>query len=186
MVLDIGGGTSEVAVLSLNGIVYSESIRLGGDRLDEAIVAHVRRHYGTVIGETTSERIKMAIGYAWPVGEPEEIAVRGGNLAEGGPRKFAVTSTEVAECLQEPLAAIVGMVRRAFEGTPPELASDIAERGLVLTGGGALLRGMDRLMREDIGGPAVVAKDPLTCVARGAGMALEFLDQGGREVFLPD
>lgn len=186
MVLDIGGGTSEVAVLSLNGIVYSESIRVGGDRLDEAIVAHVRRRYGIVIGETTAERIKVEIGYAYPIGDLEEIKVRGGNLAEGLPRQFTVTSSEVAECLQEPLTAISRMVRRAIEKAPPELASDIAEHGLVLTGGGALLRGMERLMSEEIGVPAVIAKDPLTCVARGAGMALEYLDQGGMEIFAPD
>ena len=186
MVLDIGGGTSEVAVLSLNGIVYSESIRMGGDRLDEVIVAHVRREYRTIIGETTAERIKMQIGSAYPLPEGEEILVRGGNLAEGLPRQFRVNSTEILESLQETLGAIVQMVRRAMEQTPPELTSDVAQHGMVLTGGGALLRGMDQLLTNEIGVPVLIAEDPLTCVARGAGMALEYLDRRETELFLPD
>jgi rod shape-determining protein MreB len=185
-VLDLGGGTSEVAVISLNGIVYSESIRVGGDDFDEAIIAHVRREYGTVIGEATAERIKKEIGSAYPLASIEEIAVRGGNLAEGLPRQFSVNSGEVLDCLQEHLSAITRMVHRAMESTPPELASDVAEHGLVLTGGGALLRGMDRLVMEDIGVPVVIAEDPLTCVARGAGMALEYLDKSDVEIFVPD
>ncbi len=187
MVLDIGGGTAEVAVLSLNGIVYSESARAGGDRLDEVIINYVRRHYGTVIGESTAERIKVGVGSAYPGTELRSIEVHGGNLAEGLPRRFTLNSNEILEALQEPLAAIVGVVMRALEHTPPELASDIAENGLVLTGGGALLAGLDRLISEETSIPVHVADDPLTCVARGAGHALEFLDVAeGGDLFVPD
>jgi rod shape-determining protein MreB len=184
MVLDIGGGTSEVAVMSLNGIVHSESIRAGGDRLDEAIASYVRRQYGIIIGETTAERIKKEVGVAHPEVEDRELAVHGGNLAEGLPRRFTVYSGELLEPLQEPLAAIVRMVRRAMERTPPELASDVSDSGLVLTGGGALLRGMASLLRDELSVPVTVADDPLTCVARGAGKALEQLDQPGNDLFV--
>ncbi len=183
MVLDIGGGTSEVAVISLNGIVYSASVRIGGDRLDEAIMNYVRRNYGTLIGEATAERIKHAIGSAYPGAEMREIEVRGRNLAQGVPRSFKLNSNEILEALQEPLSGIVGAVKTALEQTPPELGSDVAERGIVLTGGGALLSDIDRLLMEETGLPVVVADDPLTCVARGGGRALEMLDHGGSEVF---
>ncbi|OGT69167.1 MAG: rod shape-determining protein, partial [Gammaproteobacteria bacterium RIFCSPLOWO2_02_FULL_38_11] len=135
MVVDIGGGTTEVAIISLNGIVYSQSVRIGGDRFDEAIINYVRRNYGSLIGETTAERIKHEIGTAFPCSEIRDFEVRGRNLAEGIPRSFNLNSNEVLEALQEPLAGIVGAVRAALEQTPPELASDIAERGMVLTGG---------------------------------------------------
>src|SRR3989338_3236725 len=177
MVVDIGGGTTEVAIISLNGIVYSQSVRIGGDRFDEAIINYVRRNYGSLIGETTAERIKHEIGTAFPCSEIRDFEVRGRNLAEGIPRSFNLNSNEVLEALQEPLAGIVGAVRAALEQTPPELASDIAERGMVLTGGGALLRYIDRLLQEETGLPVVVAEDPLTCVARGGGRALEMLDK---------
>ncbi len=167
MVVDIGGGTTEVGIISLNGMVYSESIRVGGDRFDEAIVAYVRRHYSTLIGEATAERIKHEIGSAFPGKEIREIQVRGRNLAEGIPRSFKLNSNEVLEALQEPLAAIVAAVKTALEKTPPELGSDIAEKGMVLTGGGALL----------------IADDPLTCVARGGGRALEMMDENGIDTF---
>lgn len=175
MVVDIGGGTTEVAIISLNGIVYSASVRIGGDRFDEAIISYVRRNYGTLIGETTAEKIKQNIGAAFPSADVKEMEVRGRNLAEGVPRSFTLNSNEILEALQEPLSGIVGAVRAALEQAPPELASDIAERGMVLTGGGALLRDLDRLLMEETGLPVVVAEDPLTCVARGGGRALEMM-----------
>jgi rod shape-determining protein MreB len=183
MVLDIGGGTSEVAVISLNGIVYSSSVRIGGDRFDDAIVNYVRRNYGTLIGESTSEHIKQEIGSAYPGAEMKELEVKGRNLAQGVPRSFTLNSNEILEALQEPLAGIVGAVKTALEQTPPELGADVAERGIVLTGGGALLRDLDHLIMEETGLPVVVADDPLTCVARGGGRALELLDERGGDVF---
>jgi rod shape-determining protein MreB and related proteins len=183
MVVDIGGGTTEVGLISLNGIVYAESVRIGGDRFDEAIVAYVRRHYGTLIGESTAERIKMEIGSAYPAKEVREVSVRGRNLAEGVPRSFKLNSNEILEALQEPLSGITAAVRAGLEQTPPELSSDIAERGMVLTGGGALLRDLDRLIMEETGLPVIIADDPLTCVARGGGRALEMIDEHGVDVF---
>jgi rod shape-determining protein MreB len=179
MVLDIGGGTSEVAVISLNGIVYSASVRIGGDRFDEAIINYVRRNHGTLIGESTAERIKMEIGCAFTQTEVREIEISGRNLAEGVPRMFTINSNEILEALHEPLAGIVAAVRSALEQTPPELCSDVAERGIVLTGGGALLRDIDRLLMEETGLPVIVADDPLTCVVRGSGKALEKMDKLG-------
>ncbi len=181
MVVDIGGGTTEVAIISLSGIVYAASARVGGDRFDESIVNYVRRNYGTLIGEATAERIKQEIGTAFPGAEVRELEVRGRNLAEGVPRSFTLNSNEILEALQEPLSAIVGAVRLALEQVPPELSADIAERGLVLTGGGALLRDLDRLLMEETGLPVIVADDPLTCVARGGGRALEMIDEMGGE-----
>jgi rod shape-determining protein MreB len=183
MVLDIGGGTSEVAVISLNGIVYSSSVRIGGDRFDDAIINYVRRNYGTLIGETTAEHIKHQIGSAYPGKEVHELEVKGRNLSQGIPRAFTLNSNEILESLQEPLAGIVGAVKTALEQTPPELGADVAERGIVLTGGGALLRDLDRLLMEETGLPVVVAEDPLTCVARGGGRALELFDERGGDVF---
>ena len=183
MVLDIGGGTSEVAVISLNGIVYSNSVRIGGDTFDESIVNYVRRNYGTLIGEATAERIKHEIGSAFPGNEVLEVEIKGRNLAEGVPRSFTLNSNEVLEALQEPLSGITSAVKIALEQTPPELGADVAERGIVLTGGGALLRDLDRLIEEETGLPVVVAKDPLTCVARGGGKALEMIDERGMDLF---
>jgi len=177
MVVDIGGGTTEVAIISLSGIVYSASVRIGGDRFDEAIISYVRRNYGSLIGETTAERVKQEIGAAFPNADVREMEVRGRNLAEGVPRSFTLNSNEILEALQEPLTGIVGAVRAALEQAPPELAADIAERGMVLTGGGALLRDLDRLLMEETGLPVIVADDPLTCVARGGGAALEMVDR---------
>lgn len=182
MVLDIGGGTTEVAVISLNGIVYSDSVRIGGDRFDEAIINYVRRNYGTLIGEATAERIKFEIGCAYPGNEVREMEVRGRNLAEGIPRSFTLNSNEILEALQEPLTGIVDAVKNALEQTPPELGSDVAERGMVLTGGGALLRDIDRLFMEETGLPVIVAEDPLTCVARGGGRYLEMIDEYGTDI----
>jgi rod shape-determining protein MreB len=179
MVLDIGGGTSEVGIISLNGIVYSSSVRIGGDRFDEAIISYVRRNYGTLIGEATAERIKKEIGSAYPSSEVKEIEIKGRNLAEGIPRSFILNSNEILESLQESLTGIVGAVKLALEQTPPELGADVANKGIVLTGGGALLTDIDRLIAEETGLPVYVADDPLTCVARGGGMVLEMLDQAG-------
>jgi rod shape-determining protein MreB len=183
MVLDIGGGTTEIAIVSLNGIAYSSSIRIGGDRFDEAIINYVRRNYGILIGETTAERIKHEIGSAYPGPEVKEIEVRGRNMAEGVPRSFTLNSNEMLEALQEPLSGIVSAVKTALEQTPPELGSDVAERGIVLTGGGALLPDIDRLLREETGLPVIIAEDPLTCVARGGGRVLEFIDERGASLF---
>ncbi|MFK7886591.1 MAG: rod shape-determining protein [Gammaproteobacteria bacterium] len=183
MVLDIGGGTSEVAVISLNGIVYAASVRVGGDRFDESITNYVRRNYGILIGEATAERIKHEIGSAYPGQEVREISVKGRNLSEGVPRSFTLNSNEILEALQEPLQGIVGAVKAALEQTPPELGADVAERGIVLTGGGALLRDLDKLLMEETGLPVVVADDPLTCVARGGGRVLELMDEHGPALF---
>lgn len=177
MVLDIGGGTSEVAIISLNGIVYSSSVRIGGDKFDEAIINYIRRNYGTLVGEATAEKIKKKIGSAYPGSEVLELEFKGRNLAEGIPRSFTLTSNEVLEALQEPLSGIVHAMKKALEQTPPELGADVAERGIVLTGGGALLRDLDRLIEEETGLPVIIAEDPLTCVARGGGRALELMDQ---------
>ena len=186
MVLDIGGGTTEVAVISLNGIVYASSVRIGGDRFDEAIINYVRRNYGSLIGEATAEKIKQEIGSAYPSTEVTEIEVRGRNLAEGVPRSFTLNSNEILEALQEPLSGVVGAVKTALEQTPPELSADIAERGVVLTGGGALLRDLDRLLSEETGLPVIIAEDPLTCVARGGGRALEMIDERGTDIFVSE
>ena len=182
MVLDIGGGTTEVAVISLNGIVYADSVRIGGDRFDDAIVNYVRRNYGSLIGDATAETIKHEIGCAYPGNEVREIEIKGRNLAEGLPRSFTLNSNEILEALQEPLAGIVEAVKTALEKTPPELGSDVAERGMVLTGGGALLKDLDRLLMEETGLPVIVAEDPLTCVARGGGRVLEMIEEHGPDL----
>ncbi|MBM3357231.1 MAG: rod shape-determining protein [Betaproteobacteria bacterium] len=176
MVVDIGGGTTEVGVISLGGLVYTGSVRVGGDKMDEAIINYIRRNYGMLIGETTAEQIKKEIGSAFPGSEVREKEVKGRNLAEGIPRSFTISSNEILEALTEPLNQIVSAVKSALEQTPPELAADIAEKGMVITGGGALLRDIDRLLMEETGLPVIVAEDPLTCVVRGSGMALEKLD----------
>ena len=177
MILDVGGGTTEVAIISLNGVVYRDSIRVGGDRFDESIVAYVRRRYGSLIGDATAERVKQEVGCAFSGGDLREIDVRGRNLAEGVPRSFTLNSDQLLEALQDPLAAIVQSVKSALEQSPPELAADIAQSGIVLTGGGALLTDLDRLISEETGLPVIVAEDPLTCVARGGGIAMEMMDR---------
>ncbi len=179
MVVDIGGGTTEVGVISLGGMVYAGSVRVGGDKFDEAIINYIRRNYGMLIGETTAESIKKEIGSAFPGSEVREMEVKGRNLAEGIPRSFTISSNEILEALTEPLNAIVGAVKSALEQTPPELGADIAEKGMVLTGGGALLRDIDRLLMEETGLPVIVADDPLTCVVRGSGIGLEKIDTLG-------
>ena len=179
MVVDIGGGTTEVGVMSLGGMVYKGSVRVGGDKFDEAITNYIRRNYGMLIGEQTAELIKKTVGSAFPGTEVREMEVKGRNLSEGIPRSFTVTSNEILEALTDPLNQIVTAVKAALEQTPPELASDIAERGMMLTGGGALLRDLDRLLLEETGLPIHIAEDPLTCVARGSGIALERMDKLG-------
>jgi rod shape-determining protein MreB len=179
MVVDVGGGTTEVGVISLGGLVYKGSVRVGGDKMDEAIINYIRRNYGMLIGETTAEHIKKEIGSAFPGSEVREKEVKGRNLAEGIPRSFTISSNEILEALTEPLNAIVSAVKSALEQTPPELAADIAEKGMVITGGGALLRDIDRLLMEETGLPVIVAEDPLTCVVRGSGKALERIERLG-------
>ncbi len=179
MVVDIGGGTTEVGVISLGGIVYAASVRVGGDKFDEAIINYIRRNYGMLIGESTAEGIKKNIGSAFPGSEVREMEVKGRNLAEGIPRSFTISSNEILEALTDPLNSIVSAVKSALEQTPPELGADIAEKGMVLTGGGALLRELDRLLMEETGLPVIVADDPLTCVVRGSGRALEEMDKLG-------
>lgn len=186
MVVDIGGGTTEIAIISLNGVVYSESVRTAGDRFDEAIISYVRRHYGSLIGDATAERIKQEIGSAYPFNEVKTLDVRGRNLAEGIPRSFTLNSEEILSALQEPLAAIVASVKNALEQSPPELASDIAERGLVITGGGAHLHGIDTLIAEETGLPVIIAEDPLSCVALGGGKALELIDKQAFDLLSTD
>jgi rod shape-determining protein MreB and related proteins len=185
MVVDIGGGTTEVGVISLGGIVYASSVRVGGDKFDEAIINYIRRNYGMLIGEATAEQIKKEIGSAFPGSEVKEMEVKGRNLAEGIPRSFTISSNEILEALTDPLNSIVGAVKQALEQTPPELGADIAEKGMVLTGGGALLRDLDRLLVEETGLPVIVADDPLTCVVRGSGRALEEMEKLG-SVFTND
>lgn len=177
MVVDIGGGTTEVGVISLGGMVYSGSVRIGGDKFDESIISYIRRNYGMLIGDVTAENIKKKIGSAFPGSEVKEMEVKGRNLAEGIPRSFTISSNEILEALADPLNQIVLAIKTALEQTPPELGADIAEKGMVLTGGGALLRDLDRLFMEETGLPVIVSDDPLTCVVRGCGMALEKMDQ---------
>ena len=176
MVVDIGGGTTEVGVISLGGIVYASSARVGGDKIDQAIIDYFRRNYGTVISEPTAERVKHQIGSAFPMSELLEMQITGKNLSEGLPRKITISSNEILEAINEPLNSIIGSVKHALEETPAELAADISETAMVLTGGGAMLKNLDRLLMEETGIPVIVAEDPLTCVVRGCGMTLDSLD----------
>lgn len=175
MVVDIGGGTTEVAVLSLGGIVYSRSVRVGGDKLDEAIINYIRRYHNLLIGESTAERIKKEIGSACPPedGEGRTSEIKGRDLMNGVPKEIVITERQVAESLAEPVSAILEAVKVALENTAPELAADIVDKGIVLTGGGALLRNLDLVLRHATGLPVSVAEDPLSCVALGTGRALE-------------
>jgi rod shape-determining protein MreB len=181
MIVDVGGGTTEVAVISLSGIVHSTSLRVGGDDMNDSIAQHVRKNHGLLIGERRAEEIKIALGSAHPdVENAEPLPVKGRDLTSGLPRTIIVTGAEVHEALREPVTAIVEPVRICLEQTPPELAADIVDEGITLTGGGALLRGLERLLHRETGLPIVVSDDPLTCVVRGAGRVLEhptFLDR---------
>jgi len=186
MVVDIGGGTTEVAVISLGGIVVAESIRIAGDEFDDAIINHVKRAYNVLIGERTAEEIKFEIGSAWPMLEEVDVEVRGRDLLSGLPRTITLESEEIREAIQETLSAIIAAVKATLEQTPPELASDLMEYGIVLTGGGSLLRGLDERLRDETGMPVHVSESALTNVVDGSAQALEEIDalkkvlQGGR------
>lgn len=175
MIVDIGGGTTEVAIISLGGIVTHKSIRVGGDELDEAIVSYVKKHYNLLIGERTAEDVKITIGSAYALTE-EEMEVRGRDLVSGLPKTLKLSGTEVRQALAEPVRAIVEAVKATLERTPPELAADVFDRGIVLTGGGSLLRGIDKLIAEETSMPTVIADDPLTSVVQGAGRTFEHFD----------
>jgi rod shape-determining protein MreB len=176
MVVDIGGGTTEVAVISLSGIVYAKSLRVAGDKIDEEIVQYMKRKYSLLVGERTGEIIKTTIGCAYPDKEIRTVEVKGRDLISGIPKIIEINSEEVREAIAEPISLIVDTVKDALENAPPELAGDIVDRGIMLTGGGALLRNLDVLIREETGLPVTIADDPLSTVARGAGMALDQLD----------
>ena len=178
MIVDIGGGTTEVAVISMAGIVFSKSVKVGGDKMDEAIIQHIKRKYNLLIGERTAENIKCTIGTAYPT-PPEEVMtmeVKGRDLVEGVPKTITINSDEVREAMQEPIAQIVDAVRVTLEGTPPELAADIVDKGIVLAGGGALLRNIDVLLREETGLPVMLCDDPISAVVLGSGKALNELE----------
>ena len=177
MVVDMGGGTTEIAILALNGVVYANSLKVGGDRLDEAIISYIRRNHGVLIGDTTAEKVKQTIGTGSPNTEVTEMEVRGRNLAEGIPLSFTLSSKEVYDAMLEPLSAIVQAIRSALESAPPELSADISERGIVLAGGVAQLTDIDILISSQTGIPVIVAEEPMTCVARGGGRALEIMDK---------
>jgi len=177
MIVNIGGGTTEIAIISLGGIVTSKSIRSAGDKFDEAIVNYIKRHYNLAIGLRTAEQIKISIGSAFPMDVEQSMDVRGRDLVTGLPKTIAITSTEVLEALREPVGAIIEGVKTTLEKTPPELASDIMDRGIMVSGGGALLRGIDALIRKETGMPVQIADSPLDCVVMGAGKALEQYDQ---------
>jgi rod shape-determining protein MreB len=178
MIVDIGGGTTEVAVISLAGIVFSKSIRVGGDKMDEAVLQYLKRKYNLLIGERTAERIKMDIGSAFadPLDEPREMEVRGRDLVAGIPKTITITEDEIREALSEPVNQIVDAVKIALERTPPELSADIVDKGMVLAGGGSLLRNLDLLLAEETGLPIILAEEPLYCVVKGTGAALEQID----------
>ncbi|BCB97449.1 rod shape-determining protein [Dissulfurispira thermophila] len=176
MIVDIGGGTTDVAVISLDGIVYSKAVRVGGDKMDEAIIAYIKRKYNLMIGERTAEHIKVEIGSAYPTNKVEPIEVKGRDLISGIPKAINVTEDEIREALQESVGLILDTIKVTLENTPPELAADIVDRGIVLAGGGALLRGLDILIREQTGVPVIVPDDPLTAVVRGCGMMLDKLE----------
>jgi rod shape-determining protein MreB and related proteins len=175
MIVDIGGGTTEVALISLSGIVFSRSVRVAGDELDDAIAGYMKRAYNLMIGERTAEEIKIKIGSAYPMDKETSMEVKGRDLVAGLPKTLAITSQEVREALLEPIATIVESVRVTLERCPPELSADLVDRGLVLAGGGALLRGLDRLLQEETGLPVHIAEDPLSAVAEGTGRALSEL-----------
>jgi len=185
MIVDIGGGTTEVAVISLAGIVYSKSVRVAGDKMDEAITQHMKRKYNLLVGERTAELIKITISTAYPTDEVMTMEVKGRDLVAGVPKTIVVTSDEVRDSLQEPINAIVDAVRISLERTPPELAADIVDKGIVLAGGGALLKNLDVLLREETGLPVMVCDDPLSAVVLGSGKALDNIDLL-KEVAIPD
>ena len=176
MVVDIGGGTSEVAVISLGGIVTSKSLRVAGDELDEAIVHYVKKEYNLMIGERTAEEIKVRIGAAFPKPKDEAMDIRGRDLITGLPKTLTITSIEIMDALKEPINSIVDSIKYTLEKTPPELAADIMDRGIMLTGGGALLSGLDKLIKEETGMSVFIAENPLDCVVMGAGKVLDEIE----------
>ena len=176
MIVDIGGGTTEVAVISLGGIVTSISIRVGGDECDEAIIAHVKKEYNVMIGERTAEEIKIEVGSAYPLPEEEDVEVRGRDLLSGLPKNIVLSSEEIRIALEETIGQIISAIKSTLEKTPPELSSDIMDRGIVLTGGGSLLKGLDERLRQETNIPVHVTEDPLSCVAIGSGKILEELE----------
>lgn len=176
MVVDIGGGTTEVAIISLGGIVTAKSIRVGGDELDESIVQYIKREYSLMIGERTAEEVKVTIGSAFPKAKEEKMQIRGRDLVSGLPKTLEITSTEIMDALREPVGQIIEAIKYTLEKTPPELAADIMEMGIMLTGGGALLDGLDKLVRKETGMPVQIAEDPLDCVAMGTGKTIEEIE----------
>jgi rod shape-determining protein MreB len=176
MVVDIGGGTTDIAVISLAGIVYSKSVRVAGNEMDEALIQYIKKKYNLLIGERTAEQVKFEIGSAFPLDEPMTMEIKGRDLIEGIPKTLTVTDAEIREALQEPVSIIVNAVRVALERTPPELSADIVDRGIVLTGGGSLLKNLDKLLREETGLPVAVAEDPLSSVVLGTGKMLSDFD----------
>jgi len=176
MVVDIGGGTTDIAVISLAGIVYSKSVRVAGNEMDEAVIQYIKKKYNLLIGERTAEQVKLEIGSAFPLDEPITMEIKGRDLIEGIPKTLTVTDAEIREALAEPISIIVNAVRVALERTPPELSADIVDRGIVLTGGGSLLKNMDKLLREETGLPVAVAEDPLSSVVLGTGKMLSDFD----------
>jgi rod shape-determining protein MreB len=172
MIVDIGGGTTDIAVISLAGIVYSKAVRVAGNEMDEAIIQYVKKAYNLLIGERTAEQIKMEIGSAFPGGEPMTMQIKGRHLIEGVPKTLTISDEEIREALRETVNVIVDAVRVALERTPPELSADIVDRGIVMTGGGALLRNLDKRLREETGLPVAMAEDPLSSVVLGAGKML--------------
>jgi rod shape-determining protein MreB len=176
MIVDIGGGTTEVAVISLGGIVYSKSVRVAGDKFDEAIVNYIKKKYSLLIGERTAEQIKLTIGCAYPFDEERSCEVKGRDLISGAPKTIEINSEEIRDALAESVALVVEAVKTSLERTPPELAADIVDNGIILAGGGALLANLDILIKEKTGLPVALAEDPLTCVVRGSGKVLEDID----------
>jgi len=176
MVVDIGGGTTEVAVISLSGMVYSHSIRIAGDEMDEAVIQYLKRKYNLLVGERTAENIKIQVGSAYPFNEPRKMDIKGRDLIEGIPKTLTVTDSDIREALHDPIYAIVDAVKTALERTPPELSADIAEKGIVMTGGGSLLHGLDTLIGLETHLKVTIAEDPLSCVVLGAGKVLDELD----------
>lgn len=185
MIVDIGGGTTEVAVLALGGIVVSKSIRVAGDEMDEAIIQHCRKNYNLLIGERTAEQIKIEIGSAYPLGEEKSVEVRGRDLVTGLPKTLTLTSSEIRDALAEPVATVTDAVRMTLEKTPPELASDIMDRGIVMAGGGSLLRGLDKHINQETDMSVYVVDDPISCVAYGTGRILEEIDTLKKVLIMP-
>ncbi|WP_035171947.1 rod shape-determining protein [Caldanaerobius polysaccharolyticus] len=186
MVVDIGGGTTDVAVISLGGIVTSKNLRIGGDELDEAIINYIKKEYNLMIGERTAEDVKIQIGSAYPKAKEETMEIRGRDLVTGLPKTLKISSTEILEALKEPVTSIVDAIKMTLEKTPPELAADIMDRGIMLTGGGALLDGLDKLVRQETGMPVQIAESPLDCVALGTGKILEEIELYRRVLATPN